>query len=836
MKYRICIIFFMIFVVCGAVHSNPEILVKFKTSNFENKDKLVYDLYLMGDKALPFLIRSLTDEDRQVRESAMYFLQNYYPDSRTLSVLTVVFLHDTDNWLRTRAARMMADIDPEYAKRLLAKHLKADAETQKIVIDVFLSLKDKRVVPLLVEMLEDPKSSPEKRRFAAYALADFKDKRATPVLLDLLKYPAIVKEHVLEEVLEKLARLDDERTMPILVSVFDSNSALRKKTSNSLFEKVINALSQSVPSSLQLLLEELKQVGSKDTRESILRVLREIRDPKLALICEKTYLETDDSALKSVLEQALINMGEEGFKSILSILQQKPTASVLGTLSTYNSTAAIETVASFALDKSSSLRYNAIGSLAEFGALWKAEVSKYIPQLLADSNPKVKFLILDLIRQMKITTAVPDLKRLTQDPDENVRNTAYLVLDLLLGKTQLKLEVETDQQRYDYGQPIEFTYHLKNVSNHPIKIIIAPNIRLVERLEIQQPDDTSARYKGLHADFFGPGPDDYKTLHPGDELTDTISISQLTHWLHQSGRYTINLHIIPWGSGTGYGFMAWPYWISSKVHVDIDPPTREEVDAILARIDAGDFGDAGKTYHQLCELNKSGLFPALKTRALIPLDKFRRYDPTSVAQWLGNKFIMLSKTELVPKCIEMIGEEGMIQVLTAIGDERAIEPMRLMAIRGSADAALALQQFGDDKAVKWCSELAQRKLRHWNKRVRIESAEMLRTLQQLSYVKQGQFRQWSWNHRSLASYEFYNKNESPALASNWAEIVEKSVTMEGLKALLEHPIPAVRLGAAYDLAYLGDKSGVHLIEQDLHANDVDTRMHARDILLKLRSE
>lgn len=60
--------------------------------------------------------------------------------------------------------------------------------------------------------------------------------------------------------------------------------------------------------------------------------------------------------------------------------------------------------------------------------------------------------------------------------------------------------------------------------------------------------------------------------------------------------------------------------------------------------------------------------------------------------------------------------------------------------------------------------------------------------------------------------------------------------MQGLKALLEHAIPAVRLGAAYELAYLGDKSGRQLIEQDLHANEHEIRNQARDTLLKLRSE
>ena len=109
---------------------------------------------------------------------------------------------------------------------------------------------------------------------------------------------------------------------------------------------------------------------------------------------------------------------------------------------------------------------------------------------------------------------------------------------------------------------------------------------------------------------------------------------------------------------------------------------------------------------------------------------------------------------------------------------------------------------------------------------------MIRTLQQPSKIKQR-----SWEHQNALTVQgFYDNNDSPSLAANWADIIEKAVTLDGLKELIEHDIPVVRRGAAYELAYLGDKSGVHLIEQDLHANKKDTRMHARSTLLKLQSD
>lgn len=835
-KWIICL---LIVSLCGSVQANPEILEKFRTSSHRDDYKLVYDLYLMGDEALPFLIKNITNEDRQVRERAIHCLQQYYPHPPALSALTVVFLHGTDNWVRYKAAWTIAAIDAEYTKRLMGKHLNADVETKRIVIAVLLGLKDERVIPFLVEMLENPKISPERRRFAVYGLADFNDKRAVPALLNLLKFSDNVVDLMSKQkVIENLARIDDVRTIPILMEAIDPNSYLGKRFSNSISHKVISALSQSVPARLQALLEVLNQTESKDVRQSIFRVLREVRDPKLAPIFGKIYLETGDPSqkkdadLRSAIARALQNMGDEGFEMLMHVTQQKPDAAVLNALTSFNKKEAVDAVAAFALDKSSPLRYYAIGDLTQFGGLWKEEISKYIPQLLADSNPKVKFLIFDIIHQLKLTDAVPTLKRLTQDPDENIRNAAHLVLDVLSGKTQLKLEIEPDKQKYDYEEPIKLTYRLINVSNHPIKISIMPNIRLTERLEILHPDGTRARYIGLHADFFGPRPEDYKTLRPGDELTDTISISQGTHWLHQTGRYTVNLHIIPWGGGIRYGFMTWSYWISSKVHFNIEPPTTDQVDALLERFDAGGFDDMGKTYHQLSELNKSGLFPKLKTRPLIPLDYYSGYTPNSVAQGLTRKVSKLKNDALVLKYIEMLPDRGAIKVLTELGDDRAFKPLQQIAINGLPEAALALKQLGDDKTVKWCTELAKRKLIHYNKEEREKGAEMIRTLQQPSKIKQR-----SWEHQNALTVQgFYDNNDSPSLAANWADIIEKAVTLDGLKELIEHDIPVVRRGAAYELAYLGDKSGIHLIEQDLQANEKDTRMHARSTLLKLLLE
>ncbi len=813
---------------CGQGHAMSNTLEKLRDPDRHIDMDIINDLYLMGDDALPFLVQTLTDEEPDVRLKVVSLLTDYYFDPDALSALTVIFLHDTDDRVRSMAAYGIASIDIEYANKLMGKHLNAGGETQEIVMDVLSKYGDERVISKLVERLEDPKAHPEVRRHTAYALVDFfKDKRAVPILLDMIDYPEIIEPKALAEVLERLARIDDERVIPVLLNLPDSAIGY-----------IDHILPQFGNLIVPLLWEKLAQTELESVRKDILRILKNIRDPAAAAFYGHAYLETEDPELRYRLIFALTNMGAEGFRTLLDIVRQEPNSEVLRALTRYNSSAAVDTVAAFALDRSFPLREEAINTLASFGQLRRKEVSKYIPQLLADPNPKVKLLTMRLIIRGRLPAFFPALEALRQDTDENIRNAADITACILSGEALLKLEVGTDRQQYDYGQPIMLNYRLRNVSNYPIKIARVPEAHLREYLRIQQPDGTTARAR-ISASFFSPKFEDYRTLHPGDELTGTISIISIseereTYWLHQSGKYTVDLHIYSWGSGLEHGFLAWPDSITSTFDFNIKPPTIDHLDAILTRTDVV---DSRKTYHQLSELKKSGIFPVLETPVL-------SYSQSWIPDPLEPDFLNLSNTELISKGIKMLPYESGIKLLTAIGDAQAIEALRQTVfkrevkigdtpqIRVSTDAAFALQQLGDNIPIKWCREFAQRRLRHWKKSERVKGAEILLALQRLPIRDH-----WHWDPPTcLTSNKFYSENDSPSLAANWEDIIEKAATLPGLKSLLEHDIPIVRRAAAYELAYLGDPSGISMIEPDLYANDAATRGRAGFLIGKFQSQ
>lgn len=819
MKYGMWILCLVIVVGCEAQPDAVKTLEKLRTADWNTWREAGYDLALMGDNTVPFLIQTLTDESREARWHACYFLRNSYPDSRALPTLTEVFLHDTNEYVRSTAAAAIADIDTAYARTLMIQSIDAEASeiTQNIAVEVLSRLRDARVIPMLVTRL----GAAETRMDAAFALGAFKDKRAIPMLLNILDEKAL-DSSFREKAVATLAHIGDPQTLPTLVNLIDSRFA----------DTVVMELPQFGASVVPLLLEKFARDASPEIRDSIARVLRNIHAPELAPLYEQMYLETEAYELQDAISYALQNMGAEGFKSLVKVAKQKTDHRALRALSTYNSEAAVDAVATLALDESYPIRLIAIETLERFGQLWKAQISTYLPRLLADADPRVQLNTLNLIKQLKIVEMRPALQKLTGATNRNIANAAHTVLAVLSGAALLKLEIETEQPRYDYGEPIALSYRITNVGTHTIKISPVPEILFLDRVEIRQPDGTLAHFRGPQVSYASPRATDYQTLAAGSTLTQTVSLSTL-HWLDQVGRYTIQPRMHIWADGVRFGFMAWTGILTApEVHFDIEPPTVDEVNKMLALMEAeleteNHRSEAFRTLHQLGELRLQKAIPLLKKLAL---DSER--NPALREQAL-NALAKFTAPNLTPFWIQMLDRSHISQTLAmkalrTNGDARALEPLRRIAFRESSDtAALALQQLGDNSAVEWLTALAQRKLRHWDGEQRKSGASTLSRLQPSNTQIQ--------RRNILTAPWFYAKNV-PHLVSDWEAIADKASTRTGLKTLLAHGHPMIQRAAAYELTYLGAVSGIHLITPDLHADDVQTRMKAREALLRVNAE
>lgn len=242
-----------------------------------------------------------------------------------------------------------------------------------------------------------------------------------------------------------------------------------------------------------------------------------------------------------------------------------------------------------------------------------------------------------------------------------------------------------------------------------------------------------------------------------------------------------------------------------------------------------------KTCHKLAKSGKPKAIGALRKLALMDTtsnDDFRNKIKLSALRLLYK----YPDPELVEAWIDSIDTghniHSRIDVLGASGDVRAIGPLRRITFRldnpnDSTKAALALQQLGDESGVRWLRKVAFRKLRHWKKDERQRGAGILARLESPDkpiYIRLHDLRN-PW---------FYAENYGQSI--DWSMIHEKAATPDGLNGLLQHKNPIIQRSAAYQLAYLGDKTGIHLIQQDLHANESETRLHARNTLTNLKQQ
>ena len=913
MKYRKWILCLLTVAWCGIVRADLSTLEKLRSMGWDSDWRDVgYDLMLMGDDAAPFLIEILTSESQATQQRDLYseyvrgrtisFLRQH-PDARALPVLTKVFLHDTEQRLRQNAANTIAEIDPEYARQLMGKYLEADAETQDIVFSVLeelgdkraasmwvsvlvsrlenpeirrgaalrlAKLKDKRAVPVLLDMLNDKELDTYNKREAAFALADLKDKRAVPFLLDMLDDKEL-DNRIKEQVLDRLAQLGDERAIPVLLNFLADSWWGRHVT---------NMLPQFGPGIVPPLLEMWEQTESYEIRDRIVQALRYVHYPELAPIYEQVYLETEDYALQVAMLEALPNMGVLGFEHLLKIAKQKLDERVWQHLSTYNGEAIVDAVAELALDELYPHRTAAIDTLGAFGQLWKKEIAKHIPLLLTDADPAVKintmYLIqklemaelwkveisnhvsqllsnadpavkvrtIRLIKHLKRIEMTPALQKLTQSTDARIKNAAHNVLAVLSEAEPLKLEIEMSRPRYGYGQSIDLTYRITNVSPHPITISTV-GMHLPDhflRLEIQLPDGT------FEEGYRGPRREDYQTLRPGGELTVTVSVSKF-FWLHQPGRYTVQIHFHPFGNGLQYGFMAWTRpFTSSKVHFDIEPPTSEQLNTMLAFIDAKPDTEATrieaiKVCHQLGELRRSEAVPALKKLALVYSDGDR-----DLREFALSALAKFADCDLTLMWIEMLDDGGYtyrcsLKAFLKSKDPRAIEPLRRKIFRAGSnatDAALTLQKLGDDGGVEWLRTIAWRKLQHWDRETRKDGTRRLRQLQLRRDERRLRRHQRPDPHqppdpqRVLTDAWFSAMINDRQVALNWLAAGAKRITVTDVEGLLKHSDPTIQRAAAYELARLGNAAGIHLIRPDLYANGAKTRGKARLALLRTR--
>jgi len=126
--------------------------------------------------------------------------------------------------------------------------------------------------------------------------------------------------------------------------------------------------------------------------------------------------------------------------------------------------------------------------------------------------------------------------------------------------------------------------------------------------------------------------------------------------------------------------------------------------------------------------------------------------------------------------------------------------------------AKALKKLGDNKGIEWMKKRALRKLKHWDAEKRQDAVRILSRIHEIDGIR-----------TALADKDPEMREE----AKYWFKAVAEKIGIVELKSMLMDPDHNVQKAVAYQLAILSNPTGLHLIEQDLYANDVRTRRYAR---------
>lgn len=366
----------------------------------------------------------------------------------------------------------------------------------------------------------------------------------------------------------------------------------------------------------------------------------------------------------------------------------------------------------------------------------------------------------------------------------------------------------------------------------------------------------------------------------------------MNYHLYQTGRYSIQLKLSfsPWKPNTApknankeispplgrqikSNLMAWEKTlISPKDFFEIREPTPLKYNSMLAMLDPNNINKYNiKQLEHVCfqlgELRKPDAIDPLTMLSTSQIN-VKSSSRSRLGVSAHRALLNYTDTDMTQLWLQILNRQNIyndivsdvIYKLHTTEDKQDIKPILDTFLHSrnksvSIELALILSQLGDDSCLQWLKSVANRQLRSSDRNIRISAAIMLshlnnahdgfrmpisikddmpivKTDKKTALIKQVWFTS-NIEHVRLGNPWFYVEYYDTDI--DITKIQKKAETVDGLKELLDHNNINVQRAAAYDLAALGDKSGVSLIERDLHANDSAPRIHARKILQKTRN-
>lgn len=418
------------------VKSMHDISHKFQSADEESRRRIIQDFRGRPlQETCPLLFRAMADESWRVRKEAVEVFVSSDPAKNMVDDLLELLRCEDNAGLRNSAAEAVARLGAKAVTPLIALAHDADADVRKFVLDAMGSINSLDFVQPLLSALTD--ADVNVAAAAAEHLGNLGDARVVP---DLIKAVATNENDLFRfSALAAIGKLAVPASVPQEIKQLAGKEALRKALyeclgsigDDSVISLLIEGMGVRQKSSRNAAIIALFRIYSRsgtESRQAIESVLRTLKDGVIIPLIIASF-DPGDPVLAEAIVSLLDIIGDN--RSIEILLQALMN----------------ERLSSLALKAFKHLGPDGINSLiCTFGnsdAAARSAICTLIGECsyrngrvvicgaLSDQSSHVRKSAVSAAGQLGLTECIPEIIRLIDDPDHDVRNSVIACLRVL---------------------------------------------------------------------------------------------------------------------------------------------------------------------------------------------------------------------------------------------------------------------------------------------------------------------------------------------------------------------------------------------------------------------
>jgi HEAT repeat protein len=447
----------------GGNHLTEKIMYLLKHKDPEVRRQTLHDLRKQMDvySTVPFLIKSLEDDNWRVRKTAVEILLDIRGESVIRELIKALYQENAN--ARNSSIETLVELGPEATDFLVHEFKNTNTDVKKFIIDILGSTKDLKAFPLLLKSLEHEDENIKAAvveylgniqrndtvlealitvlksediwvaYHAAVALGRLKDARSVDALMSVLS-----KKELRKPVIRALGYIADVTSLSSLVPFLNDKS-------NTVREEALKAIAQFIKNDIsgEIIVESFNRVFGDKTSELVVPYAKnsneELRTSALLLlgllndrdvIAPLLELSVSEEFTKPAVD-VLVFMGNSipealiPFFSTEDTFQRRTICEVAGRIC---SDIFLRPLLSSLQDKDGHVRGNAAFALSNLG---KPEAVRAIMPLMLDEYENIQEHAITSLSKLKKWVPLDEIIKGLSDENPTLRRNSALLLGML---------------------------------------------------------------------------------------------------------------------------------------------------------------------------------------------------------------------------------------------------------------------------------------------------------------------------------------------------------------------------------------------------------------------